>query len=344
MQNFSGTGYLGLQHNPEWLALVQQKMSDYGSNQPISRLNHHKHFHILSQAETYIANLFASEACALFSSGFLAGTAVTRLFAKKACLDQGWLWIPDNHHPCLEPPPGWRPMTLPLNFSATSPPGSLRSCIAFGQTMDPLKARKDPSTSHPIYQQAGWQVLDCSHSVGIWSHQHLATPRTIFLGSLGKAFAFPAGFVAGPKHLIEELKKSGAFCASAPPSLAFTSAFLEFTTQHQKLLSRLEERIALANHEWPLPTNGDLNCPVYNLGQCEPALDVSLKNRGFQLSLLRYPTPQSDLLLRMVLMADQDPKEIKNLISHLKARNVSPVATANADCPAKAFLSPATNG
>lgn len=325
MLDLGGTGYLGLQNDPEWLGLVQKYLQKYGTNHPISRLNQHSDFEILHQVEAYLAMQLGCEAACLFSSGFLSGLAVARFTAEKAFEAQSVLWLPDNHHPCLAPPVGWK--ALPIDPQHSDSPSINTQAIAFAQTIDPIFGDPDPSIDHSVYREASLRVLDVSHSIGLWNHQPWINSQTLVTGSLGKAWAFPAGFIAGSQKLVTAIQQAGTFCASAPPSIAFASAFLEFSQTRERLQHQLSELLDSINHHWNLPSNPEQLCPIYNLGQHSPALKSTLEGLGYHMSWLQYPTPTSPLYVRQVFKANHSPVAIQALLEWLDHQGLAPQKT-----------------
>jgi len=316
MLEFTGTGYLGLQRDPRWLALVQANLERFGSNHPISRLNDHRDFDILHRLESHLAKSAGAESACLLSSGYFAGMAISRYFTHRAFREGMTLVFPANHHPCLTPPIGWRQQTITWDQSPKALASS-QPAVVFGQTVDLFDGEMDGSMHSSMMTAAAWRVIDCSHTKGLWRHDKLNPDpsRTVFVGSIGKASAYPAGFIAGPEGIIEEIKTGGEYCAAAPPSLAFANAYLE----NQSLRSQLRQQLWRHLHAVDEVLNCHRQCPfpVYRLGPVRQGLKERLEQDGIRLSWLRYPNPTSPLHLRIVIRATHKDEDIRKLIAAL---------------------------
>ena len=327
MASFTGTGYLGLQEDPGWLRLVQSNLERFGSNHPISRLNDHRDFEILHRLERHLAASTGSESACVFSSGYLAGIAVSRYFAERACDDALAMVFPANHHPCLAPPAGWQQHTLDWDGIDGLKALGTHGSVVFGQTVDLFDGEIDRALHSRLMAAATWRVLDCSHTMALWPHREMNTApaRTVFLGSLGKAGAFPAGFAAGPQAIIAAIQARGEYCAAAPPSLAFAAAYLDHAERRAGLRATLWRHLQVIDDA--LACRRERPFPVYRLGPIRDGLNSALEIQGLHLSWLRYPNPNSPLHLRAVIHATHRDGEIHTLLKALGEHRLHPEAS-----------------
>lgn len=187
-------------------------------------------------------------------------------------------------------------------------------------------------------------LLDDSHGFGILGPQgrgvlaeaglggRQASPRVLYMASLGKAAGGAGGFVAGSDVLIEWLlqkTRSYIFATAAPALLARAlQAGLDQIERGSALRARLQERIAqlqdgvarvLRGSHWRLGSSRTAIQPLL-IGANDEALAVmeGLRERGIWVPAIRPPTvPEGTARLRIALSAAHTPADIDRLISAL---------------------------
>lgn len=334
MNKFTGTSYLGLQTDAEYVAIVMDGLRRYGISNPVSRLSD-EDFSVLQQAESEIAHFFQCEDACLFSSGYLAGIAIRR-WAKLTCERQDFVVLESqDRHPCLAG-----------DISASS------RALCDEKALELLQQRKDdcaikgwcalcnsvdsfhgcPSTAltSPVMQKAAIQVIDVSHSAFIWMqvpgqscHPLGSDGEVVYVGSLNKAAAFPAGFVTGRQDTIETLRSRPEYTASSAVSRAHAYAFCESSALRQRKLNSLQHLLKGAEQELGID-RGRWSFPVYHVGTNCEQLYRELIQADLLLSYLPYPIPDSDMHLRLVINANHGENIIQNAIHELRDRSICP--------------------
>ena len=165
-------------------------------------------------------------------------------------------------------------------------------------------------------------VVDDSHTWGITgingggSYTFLNCPpkvELITLGSLGKAYGIPAGFILGKKSRIQGLWQSPFFGGASPTLPAFLYAMVKskhlYAEQQSRLLDNIkdfQEKLGQFQRFKHLP-----NYPVF-LTSANP-LAQHLFQHNILISSFSYPTPDSDLITRIVINALHTPEDISKL-------------------------------
>ena len=200
-------------------------------------------------------------------------------------------------------------------------------------------------------------LLDDSHGFGVLGPQgrgvlaeaglsgRNASPRVLYMASLGKAAGGAGGFVAGSDVLIEWLlqkTRSYIFATAAPALLARAmQAGLDQIERGGALRARLQERIAqlrdglapvLHGTHWQLGASRTAIQPLV-IGGNDEALAVmeALRARGLWVPAIRPPTvPEGTARLRIALSAAHTEADIARLVAAL-------AELAPAHAPSKAF-------
>ena len=124
--------------------------------------------------------------------------------------------------------------------------------------------------------------------------------RQLLVGSLGKALSVPAGIVAGPAAVVEAVRGLAAFRGASPPPPAYVSAVLEGWRLVEAAQRRLSDIVAAVAGS---PNGSTLRgYPVILVRDVSPR--TRLREGGFVLSAVPYPTLASEVAYRVVLRAD----------------------------------------
>ena len=321
---FSGTAYLGIPKDPDFLALVIEGFRRYGTNFGGSRLANVR-FDIFDKTEATLLSLTGAPAAISASSGTMAGQLLAHYFFGKADM----LATPDAHPAML--PPGntaqrletnWKENILEIISSSKAP------LVLFSNAVNVLNVEKtDFSWVKEVPEDKPFTlVVDDSHFLGIGgkagggTYSILEKPdhvELIVLSSLGKAFGLPTGVILGSVSLIESLWETPLFGGASPTVLAYLYAFVEGQPVYEKNRDQLEKNIAwfssrLVSKERFKTFDG---FPVFSVADENLADD--LFEKGILLSAFNYPTPTSPLVTRIVINSLHRTGDLDKLLEHL---------------------------
>ncbi|NBO10873.1 MAG: aminotransferase class I/II-fold pyridoxal phosphate-dependent enzyme, partial [Methylophilaceae bacterium] len=180
--------------------------------------------------------------------------------------------------------------------------------------------------------------LDDAHGFGVLGHQgrgilshfNIASPRIIYMATLGKAAGVAGAFVAGDETIIEYLIQSAKtyiYTTASPPALAAAlvtavDVMQKDEARHQhlrNLIAYFKENLSLK--KWHLMPSDTAIQPIV-VGSNEAALGLSdyLLELGILVPAIRPPTvPKNTARLRISLSAAHCLDDVKLLIEHLHA-------------------------
>jgi 8-amino-7-oxononanoate synthase len=181
-----------------------------------------------------------------------------------------------------------------------------------------------------------WLLVDDAHGFGVLgeqgrgslTHFGLASPRIIYMATLGKAAGVSGAFVAAEPVVVEMLvnqARAYIYTTASPPALAtallasldILAAEDERRAQLQRLIARLKQ--GMRDLPWPLMPSDTPIQPLL-LGSNDDALAVSegLRQRGIWVPAIRPPTvPQGTARLRISLSAAHTEADVDRLIGGL---------------------------
>lgn len=186
-----------------------------------------------------------------------------------------------------------------------------------------------------------WLVIDDAHGFGVLgregrgslSHFDLsASPRIVYMGTLGKAAGVAGAFVAGNASVVEWLQqrsRTAIFTTAHPPavscallkSLALIAAGDARRLQLQALIAQLQNALAplAARRGWQLEASPTPIQPLI-VGSNQSVLDLSaaLEAQGIWVPAIRPPTvPQGSARLRICLSAAHSAEDVSTLVTAL---------------------------
>lgn len=301
---FSGYAYLGMQHVPEFVALVKEGIDRYGWLYPSARISNTR-LDLFAQCEALLSDITGAEDTVLTSSGFLAG----RLAISK-WQNQIQNLIP--YHPAID-----AKTTAPENASvfAIDSVDTLHAAIT-----DFSFAEKD--------QQAKTIIIDDSHGFGLIGENGKGIssllPRNICTEyittySLSKAPAVNAGAISCTKAVADELRKIPEYSACTPPSPALLHAFIHgqhlYAQQRNTLANNISYFQQLITEMDGITYHPQL--PIFIL----PAgLDVQqLEQENIIISSFAYPDPSGKKINRIVLNALHTKNDLDYLAEMLRS-------------------------
>ncbi|MBK8569802.1 MAG: 8-amino-7-oxononanoate synthase [Nitrosomonadales bacterium] len=340
--SFSSNDYLGLANHPQLLAALQAGTQQVGLGAGASHLVS-GHFSAHDELEQALAAFVGKPAALLFSSGYLANLGAVqalvgrsdRIFADKlnhASLNDAMLLSRAQVH-------RYRHNDMAHLAQLLAQPNNGRKLVitdaVFSMDGDlaPL-----PELLALCEQHDAWLLVDDAHGFGILGEQGrgslfhhrdssgLASPRIIYMATLGKAAGVSGAFIAAEQVVINTLvqnARSYIYTTASPPALSCAVlASLRLLqneewrrTQLSKLVAQL--RAGLAGLPWVLMHSdtpiqpllvGDNNAAV--------ALSEGLRTRGIWVPAIRPPTvPQGTARLRISLSAAHSGQDVAQLIS-----------------------------
>lgn len=313
---FSGTSYLGMIANKQFSQYITEGLQLYGNNFGGSRLSG-IHEALYAQFETTLAQLVGTPQALCVSSGTLAGQLVASYFAQYKIPT---FWTPDAH-PSLKTIQQVTPLSINnwkaelLDFAQQSP------FVLYSNSIDPLYCKDtdfswlDDLPTHHQYTI----IVDDSHGIGvvnqgrgIWPKlQQYPHIKILVVGSLGKAFAIPAGFITGDEKTIDNIRRYQLFGGASPLLPAYAHAFIKGQSLYQAAHSQLQQNIqqfdeAVGDNFQKLP-----NYPVFYTTQND--LAHHLKTHNILISSFAYPTPQDLIITRVVLNSLHTSADINQL-------------------------------
>lgn len=340
--SFASNDYLGLANHPDLILALQKAAAEAGVGGGASHLitGHHQLHH---DAEQALASFVGLPAGLLFSTGYMANMGVVAaLLGRNDAIFADKL----NHASLNDAAVLSR---AELNRYAHQDLAQLEKMLA--TSVAPRKLvivdavfsmdgdiAPVPELLKLCEQYDAYLLLDDAHGFGVLGHQgrgilshfHVASPRIIYMATLGKAAGVAGAFVAGDETIIQYLIQSAKtyiYTTASPPALA--AALVAATDVMQKSDARhqhLRELIAyfkenLSFKKWHLMPSDTAIQPIV-VGSNEAAIGLSeyLLTRGILVPAIRPPTvPKNTARLRISLSAAHCLDDVKLLIEHLHA-------------------------
>ena len=341
---FCSNDYLGLAAHPRLIEAAREGAARYGVGAGASHLivGHARPHDELEEA---LASFIGLPRALLFSTGYMANIGVVT-----ALVERGDAIFADrlNH--------------ASLNDAAVLSRAELRrfahrDTAALERLLGASRARRRLVITDAVFSMDGdiadvpalaslcerhdaWLLLDDAHGFGVLgregrgtlshfgTHFSTASPRVIYMATLGKAAGVFGAFVAGSAELVEMLiqrARAYIYTTAAPPLLAHTLlASLELIAREewrrervQALVATLRERSRLAR--WQLAPSETAIQPLL-IGANEAALAASeaLARQGLLVPAIRPPTvPQGTARLRISLSAAHEVADVERLAAAL---------------------------
>ncbi len=340
--NFSSNDYLGLANHPRLKAAAHAAIEAYGTGSGSSPLVS-GHLRVHEEAEQRFAAFCGMPRALLFGSGYAANLGIlgalcdrhAEIFADRlnhACLNDAALLsrAKFTRYPHLDLETLERQLARSrarVRVVATDTVFSMDGDVAPLPRLFAICERHD-----------AWLVLDDAHGIGVLGergrgaleHFALASPRIVYMATLGKALGGHGAFVAGAPVAIEWLLQrartyiySTALPASAAASAIAAVSLLE---EEPAIVARLHDRIAAfraACERLGVPvTSSETAIQPLILGQAGRASDASgrLTERGFLVPAIRPPTvPAQTSRLRVSLSAAHSRDDVEALAAALAA-------------------------
>lgn len=338
--NFSANDYLGMSQHPKVLAAHNEPYPAGSGASPVVTGFSRQHQALCD----YICQLTGQASAMLFSSGFAANYAVCKTLMDNS---NGLILADKLSHASLID--GSLSAEAPFKRFKHNDMSHLDALLAANArhyrdmlvisegtfSMDgdcaPFEA-----LSTLVHKYNAWLMLDNAHSIGVLGDEQfkvqvgaqMLKPQ-IVMATFGKAVGTGGAFVAGSTELITYLQNfarhyvySTAFSAAhAHATLTSLKLIAKDDAQRDKLTENIETfRRGCRSFDIPLTQSETAIQPVI-LGSPEKTLAVSqsLRERGFWVSGIRYPTvPKHTDRLRITLSALHSYTDIEELLRCLR--------------------------
>ena len=340
--SFASNDYLGLANHPDLILALQKAAAEAGVGGGASHLitGHHQLHH---DAEQALASFVGLPAGLLFSTGYMANMGVVAaLLGRKDAIFADKL----NHASLNDAAVLSR---AELNRYAHQDLAQLEKMLATSAAPRKLvivdavfsmdgDIAPVPELLQLCEQYDAYLLLDDAHGFGVLGHQgrgilshfNMASPRIIYMATLGKAAGVAGAFVAGDETIIEYLIQSAKtyiYTTASPPALAAAlvtavDVMQKDEARHQhlrNLIAYFKENLSL--EKWHLMPSDTAIQPIV-VGSNEAALGLSeyLLELGILVPAIRPPTvPKNTARLRISLSAAHCLDDVKLLIEHLHA-------------------------
>lgn len=340
--SFCSNDYLGLANHPLLIRALQEGAAQAGVGSGASHLitGHHRYHHDLEQALSAFVGL---PAALMFSTGYMANLGIiSALVSRNDAIFSDKL----NH--------------ASLNDAAVLSRAALHryphnDVAALEGMLKVSRAPRKLVVADAVFSMDGdfapvtellalcekydaWLLLDDAHGFGVvgeqgrgvLSHFQVASPRIIYMATLGKAAGVSGAFVAGESVLIDYLIQSSRnyiYTTATPPALSATVlAALKIIEHGDELRAHLKQLIGILKSDlrlqhWRLTESTTAIQPLI-VGSNEDALRLSeyLLTHGMLVPAIRPPTvPKDSARLRISLSAAHSADDVYRLIAALQA-------------------------
>lgn len=339
---FCSNDYLGLAADPRLVAAVRAGVDRYGVGAGASHLIlGHSEAH--QALESALASFTGLSRALLFSSGYMANMGIVSALAGRGDA----VFADRLNHASLN--------DAVLVSRAAFKRYAHGDMAALARLLENTRARRRLVITDAVFSMDGdlapvpelvalceqydaYLVLDDAHGFGVLGargrgvleHYAVASPRIIYMATLGKAAGVSGAFVAGDAAVVETLiqrARSYIYTTATPPLLAQALlASLPLIAEENWRRERLHELVAQLKQQltgFPLQLMPSIT-PIQPLlvGGNDAALDLSarLASQGLLVPAIRPPTvPQGTARLRISLSAAHTTDDVAQLAAALRA-------------------------
>jgi 8-amino-7-oxononanoate synthase len=336
--NFASNDYLGLASHPDIRAAAHAAIDAYGFGAGASPIVvGHSRLH--EQAEAAFAHFVHLPRALLFPSGYAANLGILAaladrsadIFADKlnhACLNDGALLSRATLH---RYPHGDLDRLESLLAASKAAIKVIATDTVFSMDGDVAPV---PDLLAAAQRHDAWLVLDDAHGIGVLgngrgalAHFGIASPRIVYMATLGKALGGYGAFVAGEPAVIEWLMQRArtyVFSTALPPAVAAAAIeSLRLVAEHPALVGSLHERIgefrrACARHAVATSSPTAIQPVIVGDSSRAVALSARLRERSLLVPAIRPPTvPDGTARLRVSLSAAHTREQVLALAAAL---------------------------
>ena len=336
LANFSSNDYLGLANHPRLREAAHRAIDEYGVGAGASPLVS-GHLAAHHAAELRFAEFCAMPRALLFGSGYAANLGILAALGGR----DAEIFSDDLNHACLID--GARLSRAQVTrFGHGDLEGLARQLRASRAQVRVVATDAVFSMDGDIAPVPGllalceehdaWLVLDDAHGVGVLGstgrgtleHFAVASPRIVYMATLGKALGGYGAFVAGAAPMIEWLvqrSRTYIYSTALPPmAAAVAAAALDLVDGEPGLVASLRSRVseftaACAASGVTLAPSITAIQPIV-VGGTRDALAAAarLHERGFLVPAIRPPTvPEGTSRLRVSLSAAHTRADVESL-------------------------------
>jgi len=336
--NFASNDYLGLANHPRIVAAAREALDRFGFGAGASPIVvGHSRAH--EEAEAAFARFTGLPRALLFPSGYAANLGILAALADRsaavfgdrlnhACLVDGALLSRAQFHRyphgdlaaldalLAQSKAGVRVIATDTVFSMDGDVAPLAELLALAERHD------------------AWLVLDDAHGIGVLGGGRgslaefaLASPRIVYMATLGKALGGYGAFVAGDAEVIEWLMQRArtyVFSTALPPAAAaVATAALALIDADPSIVRALHARIgefrrACEAQGVAAPSATAIQPVIVGESARAVALSARLREAGLLVPAIRPPTvPQGTARLRISLSAAHTRVQVESLVSAL---------------------------
>lgn len=338
--SFCSNDYLGLANHPQLVAALQQGAAQHGVGAGAAHLVS-GHTGVHHDLETALAAFVNKPAALLFSTGYMANLGVVQALVGK---DDTVYADKLNHASLNDAMQLSRATVKRYRHNDVAQLAQLLAQTDSGRklvitdavfSMDGDLAPL-PELLELCDQHDAWLLVDDAHGFGVLgeqgrgslAHFNIASPRIIYMATMGKAAGVFGAFVAAEKVVTETLVNhagSYVYTTATPPALSSALlASLRLIESGEDLRAHLQQLIArlrsgLRGLPWRLMPSTTAIQPLL-VGDNQAALQLSdaLRERGIWVAAIRPPTvPQGTARLRITLSAEHSVTDVTRLIEAL---------------------------
>lgn len=342
--SFCSNDYLGLANHPRLIAALQQGAQEWGVGAGAAHLvSGHMAPH--QQLEQQLAAFVGKPEALLFSTGYMANIGVVQALAGKG----DTIFADKLNHASLNDA---------MLLSRADVQRYRHNDMAHLESLLQKKAQASPAgrkliITDAVFSMDGdlaplpellalcerydtWLLLDDAHGFGVLgaqgrgtlAHFGLASPRIVYMATLGKAAGVFGAFVAAEAVVIETLvnhARSYVYTTASPPALAVAvQQSVRLIGQGDALRAHLHGligklRAGLSDLRWPLmPSQTAIQPLLIGDNATALALSAGLRQRGLWVAAIRPPTvPEGTARLRITLSAAHTENDADELIGAL---------------------------
>jgi 8-amino-7-oxononanoate synthase len=338
---FCSNDYLGLAADPRIVATVVEAVQRYGVGSGASHLvTGHSVAH--DRLERALAEFVRMPRALLFSTGYLANIGVVTALAGR---DDAIFSDALNHASLID--------GIRLSHAQVV---RIAHCDvnALGRALEQSQARSRFVVTEGVFSMDGdiaplpailelcerfdaWLLLDDAHGFGVLGaegrgaleHFGIASPRIIYVGTLGKAAGVSGAFVAGAATVVETVlqrARSYIYTTASPPFLAAAveaslTIIREETWRRRRLSALIDllKRGLRGSHARLSPSDTPIQPLI--IGGNADAVRASqvLRERGIIVPAIRPPTvPEGTARLRISLSSAHNEADVEGLVVALR--------------------------
>ena len=321
---FSGYSYLGMNHEPAFIGLLQQGIEMYGAIFPSSRMSNTA-LDLYEKTESQLSSITQISNTVLLPSGFTAGKASIETIIEGSKIFQAPFCHPairigTNSNLSFS---NWASETVRnINNNVYGTPPVLLS-----DSVNQLTAEVYDFSFLNEIQQNIICIIDDSHGIGLIGNNGAGVssnlPRKenieyIITYSLSKALNIQAGAISCTnKNTAEKIRKSSWYTAVTPPSpsmlFAFCNAASIYQQQREKLNNLQKEFQKLIVNKKEIRFHSEL--PVFILP--EEMDENYFSNNNIIISSFGYPDPSGKKINRAVLNALHTQEDLLEFVNVL---------------------------